>query len=324
MLGMYVEEDYYRQKIIDVTQRMIMPTHYKWFSESQIAEQYPLKTGVLTALRWEAKLRELPTIIRNFKVNYVATIELGAQQLELAYQRVQYKIIHTNPVEEVYVNSNPRYLGEPVSGLAPFARAYELACNEINKLITDFYLTGVITITESQEYRKIMPDNMYGLLNYPKQIKETVTSANRGKPEEIVKAIDTGLAKMELGTYESSPMVVLMDVNIMSLLSTQYTTGANNTVVLDKKWVDHVVDRIKVRNNYMPVIFHTTSALKDSIVIFPQNENLVRLVESKFGIPNRNPADFPSADNTKTSYIDFVLGGLYATANSIVHVNLAT
>ncbi|WP_233709451.1 hypothetical protein [Borreliella bavariensis] len=163
--------------------------------------------------------------------------------------------------------------------------------------------------------------NMYGLLNMPQQIKEEVASGNKDKMDKIFEKIEVGLSKLELGKEFSTPMMVLVDQTTSLKLVKPYTVE-QAVASSCEKWKDVLIRTIKAINNRQDVYIKTSDLLKYQILIYPLNPKLIKFKSSKYMMPMPNERIDEDPTGIAHSYIDFVLGGLLATKNTILQVNI--
>ncbi|WP_041177856.1 hypothetical protein [Borrelia duttonii] len=313
------EEDYYEQEIIQATEEVELPQFYDWFTSEQI-EEVPYKMGFFKTVEWDAFLNDNPTnVINNY--NTVSTIGFRSEFVKLNYLRLQYKFAHLkDSVVSDYTNSE--YVGDVNNNHLPFGTAYKLACDEIMKLITNFVLTGTVSVQKDGKNSKVLLPNMYGLLNMPYQIKEEVQAANKDKMEKIFESIKSGLSKLELGDYFDCPFMVLVD----PLTSIKFVEpyGISNVPQSSPEfaWEDFLIKTIKAVNGRNEVTIKTSNLLKNQIIIYPMNPKLLKFKPSKFMLPTPNEQIDTNSGDIAHSYIDFVLGGLLATQKTILQVEI--
>lgn len=321
-MGFLFDEEYYTKGIKNVTDKIVMPKFYAWFSAEQRSEKVPHKMGTMKTIQWEAIVNENPTTIAN-EFNTVSTIRFGANKVKINYLALQYKFPH---LKESAVSEfvTPNYMGDPNNHYLPYEKGYELASNKITKIITHFILTGTVTVTKDGKNQKILLPNMYGLLTLPNQIKEEVDSANKDKLDKIFEKIQSGIAKLNLGEYFDSPMMVLMDRKIYAKMTDFYTVGQNQATAGVTRWKDQLIALIKGFNNDQPVTVHASNIIDNQIIIFPQNPAVVSLRESRYMLPTPNEHKDRDSSNIVYSYIDFVLGGLHATEETVLQVVIKT
>ncbi|ETZ17394.1 putative cytosolic protein [Borrelia duttonii CR2A] len=313
------EEDYYEQEIIQATEEVELPKFYDWFAPEQI-EEVPYKMGFFKTVEWDAFLNDNPTnVVNNY--NTVSTIGFRSEVVKLNYLRLQYKFAHLKD-SAVPEFTNSEYIGDVNNNYLPFGTAYELACNEIMKLITNFVLTGTVSVQKDGKNSKVLLPNMYGLLNMPYQIKEEVQAANKDKMDKIFESIKSGLSKLELGDYFDCPFMVLVDPLTSLKLVEPYTVNNNNPGILNERWQDFLIATIKAVNNRNEVTIQISNLLKNQIIIYPMNSKLLKFKPSKFMLPTPNEQIDTNSSDIAHSYIDFVLGGLLATQKTILQVEI--
>ncbi|WP_210379989.1 hypothetical protein, partial [Borreliella garinii] len=227
---------------------------------------------------------------------------------------------HLKQSSEKFYTSDS-YIGDINNNLLPFAQAYKLASSEIIKLINHFVLTGTVSIQKDGKNQKRLLPNMYGLLNMPEQIKEEVQSADKDKMEKIFEKIEAGLSKLELGDEFSTPMMVIVDPATSLKLVKPYAATQANAISCEK-WEDILIQTIKAINNREDVYIETSNLLKHQILIYPLNPELIKFKPSKYMLPTPNEQVDRDSTDIAHSYIDFVLGGLLATKNTILQVNI--
>ncbi|WP_038363056.1 hypothetical protein [Borrelia persica] len=319
------DQNYYAKEIANVFPEVKLPVFYNWFSNEQI-EDVDLKTGYLKTIKWDAFLNANPTTLVN-EVNTIATIGFRSESVRLNYLKLQYKFRHLKQtVEQSYKNND--YAGDVNNNLLPFKEAYKLASNEIIKLINHFILTGTVSIQKDGKNQKRMLPNMYGLLNMPGQIKVEVEQSNKDKMNEIFKKIEEGLGKLELGDEFSTPMMVLVDPKTSLKLVKPYAipceSSSSNSHIYSStdSWEDFLIKTIKAVNNRQEVYIETSNLLSHQILIYPLNAELIKFKPSKYMLPMPNEQIDKDSTDIAHSYLDFVLGGLLATQNTILRVDI--
>ncbi|AHH11408.1 hypothetical protein bcCo53_001045 (plasmid) [Borrelia coriaceae] len=320
------DQNYYAKEIANIFNEVKLPVFYNWFSSEQI-EDVDLKTGYLKTIKWDAFLNANPTTLVN-EVNTIATIGFRSEAVRLNYLKLQYKFRHLKQTSEGFYKNND-YAGDVNNNLLPFREAYKLASNEIIKLINHFILTGTVSIQKDGKNQKRMLPNMYGLLNMPDQVKEDVESSNKDKMDKIFEKIEAGLAKLELGDEFSTPFMVLVDpvtslklVKPYAIPSDSSTSSNSHIYSSTDSWEDFLIKTIKAVNNRQEVYIQTSNLLSNQILIYPLNSELIKFKPSKYMLPMPNEQVDKDSTDIAHSYIDFVLGGLIATQNTILHVNI--
>ncbi|UPA16717.1 hypothetical protein bcCo53_000881 (plasmid) [Borrelia coriaceae] len=317
------DQNYYAKEIANIFNEVKLPIFYNWFSSEQI-EDVDLKTGYLKTIKWDAFLNANPTTLVN-EVNTIATIGFRSEAVRLNYLKLQYKFRHLKQTSEGFYKNND-YAGDVNNNLLPFREAYKLASNEIIKLINHFILTGSVSIQKDGKNQKRMLPNMYGLLNMPDQVKEDVESSNKDKMDKIFEKIKDGLGKLELGDEFSTPMMVLVDPKTSLKLVEPYaitnTSTSSNIYSSTDSWEDFLIKTIKAVNNRQEVYIQTSNLLSNQILIYPLNSELIKFKPSKYMLPMPNEQVDKDSTDIAHSYIDFVLGGLIATAKSILRVDI--
>ncbi|WP_418909545.1 hypothetical protein QIA41_05940 (plasmid) [Borreliella sinica] len=318
-LSLY-DENYYAKTIANIVGEIDVPEMYRWFLPEQF-EDVDVLMGYQRTVKWDAFLNGNPTTIAN-EVNTISTIGFKSEVVRLNYLKLQYKFRHLNQASEKFYTSDS-YVGDINNNLLPFARAYKLACNEIIKLISHFVLTGTISIQQDGKNQKRLLPNMYGLLNTPEQIKEEVASGDKDKMDKIFEKIETGLSKLELGSGFSTPMMVIVDPKTSLKLVKPYAAGQAAASNCERwEWEDVLTRTIKAINNREDVYIETSHLLKHQILIYPLNPKLIKFKPSKYMLPLPNRQVDTDSTDIAHSYIDFVLGGLLATKNTILQVNI--
>ncbi|UPA18560.1 hypothetical protein [Borrelia puertoricensis] len=317
------DQNYYAKEIANVFPEIKTPVFYKWFSNEQI-EDVNLTIGYLKTIKWDAFLDANPTTLVN-EVNTIATIGFKSESIKLNYLSLQYRFRHLKQTAEKFYKNND-YAGDVNNNLLPFREAYKLASNEIIKLIDHFILTGAVSIQKDGKNEKRMLPNMYGLLNMPKQVKEQVQSSDKDKMDKIFEKIESGLAKLELGDEFSTPFMVLVDPQTSLKLIKPYaitnTSSSSNTYSSNDSWEDFLIKTIKAVNNRREVYIQTSNLLQNQILIYPLNAELIKFKPSKYMLPIPNEQIDKDSTTIAHSYLDFVLGGLLATANTILRVDI--
>ncbi|MBB6043771.1 hypothetical protein QIA34_07020 (plasmid) [Borreliella yangtzensis] len=312
------DENYYAKAVANIIGEVEDPIHYRWFSLEQI-QDVDLQMGYDKTIKWDAFLNANPTTIAN-EVNTISTIGFSSQVVRLNYLRLQYKFRHLKQSSEKFYTSDS-YVGDINNNLLPFSQAYVLASNEIIHLIDHFVLTGTVSIQKDGKNQKRLLPNMYGLLNMPEQIKEEVASGDKDKMDKIFEKIKTGLTKLELGRKFSTPMMVIVDPITSLKLVEPYTVG-QAAASTSEKWEDILIRAIKAINNRKNVYIETSNLLQHQILIYPLNPALIKFKPSKYMLPMPNEQVDTDSTYIAHSYIDFVLGGLLATKNTILQVNI--
>ncbi|WP_024655208.1 hypothetical protein [Borrelia hispanica] len=310
------DENYYAKEVVNVVRETKIPKFYSWFIDSQI-EDVELKNGYTKAIKWDAFLNANPTSLIN-EVNTIATIGFRSATVKLNYLRLQYKFRHIRQGEESF-HFNDGYIGDINNNLLSFREAYKLASNEIIKLIDHFILTGAVSIQKDGKNQKVLLPNMYGLLNMPNQILESVESSNKDKMDKIFEKIESGLSKLEFGDEFSTPIMVLVDPLTSLKLSEPYVV---KNLSFSYLWEDILIKIIKSINNRQRVYLQTSNLLQNQILIYPLNPNLIEFRPNKYMLPTLNEHVDKNSSDIAHSYIDFVLGGLLATEKTILRVDI--
>ncbi|WP_434757155.1 hypothetical protein bpuCAU1_000988 (plasmid) [Borrelia puertoricensis] len=311
------------REIVGLENYVREPMFYKWFSSKQI-EENATSCNYINAIKWDAFLNANPTTLVNEFNHDVQTINFKSHLVKLNYLRLQYKFRHLKQTAEKFYKNND-YTGDVNNNLLTFEQAYKLASDEIIKIIDQFILTGDVSIQRDGKNQKRMLPNMYGLLNMPNQIDEEVEASNKDKMDKIFEKIKSGLAKLELGDEFSTPMMVLVDpVTSLKLIKPCAITSvsSDNLSYTSDKWKDVITDTIKAVNNWQEVYLHTSNLLQNQILIYPLSPNLIRLKSSKYMLPMLNEQIDKNSSDVAHSYLDFVLGGLLAKANTILRVDI--
>ncbi|WP_025401692.1 hypothetical protein [Borrelia crocidurae] len=296
-----------------LTEEVELPKFYDWFTSEQI-EEVPYKMGYFKTVEWDAFINENSTnVVNNY--NTITTKGFG-EVVKLNYLHLQYKFPHLK-YSAVSEFTDSEYIGDVNNNHLLFGTAYKLAYDEIMKIITNFVLTGTVSVQKDGNRETLLLPNMYGLLNMPDQIREEVEASNEDK---IFEKIESGLLQLELGDYFDSPFMVLVDPLTSLKLFESYM--ANNSSCLDKCWQDFLIVRIKALNNKNEVSIQMSNLLKNQIVIYPMNPKLLKFKSSKYMLPTLNRHIDTNASNIAHSYIDFVLGGLMATQKTILQVEI--
>ncbi|WP_210375828.1 hypothetical protein [Borreliella garinii] len=315
-MGLY-DENYYAKAIANIIEEVKDPKMYRWFLPDQI-EDVGLQMGFRKIVKWDTFLNSNPTTIAN-EVNTISTI-FGYKEVRLNYLNLQRKFTHLKQASEKF-NTSGSYISDINNNPLPFAQAYILASNEIVNLIDHFVLTGTVPILKDVKSQKRPLPNMYGLLNMLQQIKEEVASGNKDKMDKIFEKIEAGLSKLELGDEFSTPMMVIVDPATSLKLIEPYTAG-QAPAISSKKWKDTLILTIKAVNNRQDVYIETSNLLKHQILIYPLNPKLIKLKPINHMMPMPNECVDEDSTGIAHSYIDFVLGGLLATKNTILQVNI--
>ncbi|AHH11977.1 Putative cytosolic protein, partial (plasmid) [Borrelia coriaceae ATCC 43381] len=151
-------------------------------------------------------------------------------------------------------------------------------------------------------------------------------SSNKDKMDKIFEKIKDGLGKLELGDEFSTPMMVLVDPKTSLKLVEPYaitnTSTSSNIYSSTDSWEDFLIKTIKAVNNRQEVYIQTSNLLSNQILIYPLNSELIKFKPSKYMLPMPNEQVDKDSTDIAHSYIDFVLGGLIATAKSILRVDI--
>ncbi|AYE37105.1 hypothetical protein DB313_06270 (plasmid) [Borrelia turcica IST7] len=312
------DENYYASETAQVFEETKLPIYYNWFDASQI-EDVEVKMGFLRTVKWDAFLNANPTSLVN-EVNTIATIGFKSETVRLNYLKLQYKFRHLKQTAESFY-TNDTYIGDTNNNLLPFKEAYKLASNEIVKLINHFILTGTVSIQKDGKNQKRLLPNMYGIYNMPDQVEEEVANGDKDKMDKIFEKIESGLAKLEFGDEFSTPMMVIVDQATSLKLVKPYASDAMPPISNDK-WEDVLISTIKAINNRNEVRIQTSNLLKNQILIYPLNPELLKFKPSRYMLPMPNEQVDRDSTDIAHSYIDFVLGGLIATKKTILKVNI--
>ncbi|MBB6043409.1 hypothetical protein QIA34_07355 (plasmid) [Borreliella yangtzensis] len=311
------DENYYAKAIANIIGEVEAPIMYRWFLPEQF-EDVNLQMGFRKIVKWDTFLNANPTTIAN-EIHTVSTI-FGYKKVILNYLNLQRKFTHLKHESENF-NTSDSYISDINNNPLPFAQAYILANKEIMKIINNFVLTGTVPILKDGKSQKRPLPNMYGFLNMPQQIKEEVASGNKDKMDKIFEKIEVGLSKLELEDEFSTPMMVIVDPITSLKLIEPYTVGQAVPSSCEK-WEDVLIQTIKAINNRQDVYIETSNLLSHQILIYPLNPKLIKFKPSKYMLPVPNEHVDEDSTGIAHSYIDFVLGGLLATKNSILQINI--
>ncbi|WKC80322.1 hypothetical protein [Borreliella tanukii] len=281
-----------------------IPEYYHFLDLQQI-ESSNISIGSDRIIKWYSNLTDIPTLKVN-DFNTVSTIKFQRQIVKINYLPFQYAFTYYAPDGKVSVEANTNInMREGLLG----------AIIEIQKLMSAHYLKGGLVLSKSSKRTLLVDESnnetMYGLLNLPNQIDKTIKQTNI---LDQVKSINDELGKINLEDERRVPFKILTTSKIKGRLLERLP---NNNY----SYKDMLFDFISAINNDANIELETTNLLDDEILIYPRSGKLLLLKDGHQ--PILNSYTEVSSSNFRTSFLDFSIGTILATKNSILRIKLS-
>ncbi|WKC79403.1 hypothetical protein [Borreliella tanukii] len=281
-----------------------IPEYYHFLDLQQI-ESSNISIGSDRIIKWYSSLTDIPTLKVN-DFNTVSTIKFQRQIVKINYLPFQYAFTYYAPDGKVSVEANTNInMREGLLG----------AIIEIQKLMSAHYLKGGLVLSKSSKRTLLVDESnnetMYGLLNLPNQIDKTIKQTNI---LDQVKSINDELGKINLEDERRVPFKILTTSKIKGRLLERLP---NNNY----SYKDMLFDFISAINNDANIELETTNLLDDEILIYPRSGKLLLLKDGHQ--PILNSYTEVSSSNFRTSFLDFSIGTILATKNSILRIKLS-
>ncbi|AWG43289.1 hypothetical protein CR532_04645 (plasmid) [Candidatus Borreliella tachyglossi] len=282
-----------------------IPEYYHFFDNEQI-ESSDVSLASERVVKWHSNLTGLPTLrVNDFST--VATIKFKRQVVFVNYLPFQYAFTYYAPDGKLDIQAvNNINMKEGLK--------YSIA--EIHKLISAHYLRGGLCLTGDGKHKRTLlvdeanRETMYGLLNLPGQIDKTIKIT---KAADLVKACNAELGKINLEDERSVPFKVLTTAKLKGLLLERLP---NNNY----SYKDMLFDSLKAINNDADIELETTNLLDDEMLIYPRSSKLIVLKDGH--PPVLNAYTQVSSSNFRTSFLDFSIGSILASENSILRLKV--
>ncbi len=280
-----------------------IPEYYHFLDLKQI-ESSNISLGSDRIIKWYSNLTDSPTLKVN-DFNTVSTIKFQRQIVKINYLPFQYAFTYYAPDGKVSLEANTNInMKEGLLG----------AILEIQKLMSAHYLKGGLSLSKNSKRTLLVDESnnetMYGLLNLPNQIDKTVKETNI---LDQIKSINDDLSKINLEDERSVPFKILTTSKIKGRLLERLP---NNNY----SYKDMLFDFISAINNDANIELETTNLLDNEILIYPRSSKLLLLKDGHQ--PILNSYTEVSSSNFRTSFLDFSIGTILATRNSILRVKL--
>ncbi|AHH11106.1 hypothetical protein bcCo53_001185 (plasmid) [Borrelia coriaceae] len=282
-----------------------IPEYYHFFDNEQI-ESSDVSLASERVIKWNSSIVDLPTLKVN-DFSSVSTIKFKRQIVLVNYLPFQYAFTYYAPDGKLDIqavnNINMR------EGLR-----YSLS--EIHKLLSSHYLRGGLSFSSKQKtHRTLLVDDdnretMYGLLNLPGQIDKSVTIMHAS---DLIKACNAELGKINLEDERRVPFKVLTTPKVKALLLERLR---NNNY----SYKDMLFDSLRSINNDADIELETTNLLDDEMIIYPRSPKLLVLKDGH--PPILNAYTQMSSSNFRTSFLDFSIGSIIATQDSILRLKI--
>ncbi|SCW38655.1 hypothetical protein SAMN02983004_00884 [Borreliella japonica] len=281
-----------------------IPEYYH-FLDSQQIESSNISLGSDRIIKWYSNLTDIPTLKVN-DFNTVSTIKFQRQIVKINYLPFQYAFTYYAPDGKFSVEANTNInMREGLLG----------AIIEIQKLMSAHYLRGGLALSKNNKRTLLVDESnnetMYGLLNLPNQIDKTVKQTNI---LDQIKSINDDLGKINLEDERKVPFKILTTSKIKGRLLERLP---NNNY----SYKDMLFDFISAINNDANIELETTNLLDDEILIYPRSSKLLLLRDGHQ--PILNSYTEVSSSNFRTSFLDFSIGTILATKNSILRIKLS-
>ncbi|WPM06395.1 hypothetical protein QIA41_04700 (plasmid) [Borreliella sinica] len=281
-----------------------IPEYYHFLDSHQI-ESSNISLGSDRIIKWYSNLTDIPTLKVN-DFNTVSTIKFQRQIVKINYLPFQYAFTYYAPDGKVSVEANTNInMREGLLG----------AIIEIQKLMSAHYLKGGLTLSKNNKRTLLVDESnnetMYGLLNLPNQIDKTVKQTNI---LDQIKSINDDLGKINLEDERKVPFKILTSSKIKGRLLERLPSN-------NYSYKDMLFDFISAINNDANIELETTNLLDDEILIYPRNSKLLLLRDGHQ--PILNSYIEVSSSNFRTSFLDFSIGTILATKNSILRIKMS-
>ncbi|MCD2401463.1 hypothetical protein LRB67_04180 [Borreliella bissettiae] len=300
-----LNNDEYINTVRDVLVKKCPISEYYHFLDSQQIQSSNISLGSDRIIKWYSNLTDVPTLKVN-DFNTVSTIKFQRQIVKINYLPFQYAFTYYAPDGKVSVEANTNInMREGLLG----------AIIEIQKLMSAHYLRGGLALSRGSKRTLLVDESnnetMYGLLNLPNQIDKTVKQTNI---LDQIKSINDELSKINLEDERKVPFKILTTSKIKGLLLERLP---NNNY----SYKDMLFDFISAINNDADIELETTNLLDDEILIYPRSSKLLLLKDGHQ--PILNSYTEVSSSNFRTSFLDFSIGTILATKNSILRIKLS-
>ncbi|AAC66251.1 hypothetical protein LRB59_04160 [Borreliella burgdorferi] len=300
-----LNNDEYVNTVRDVLVKECPIPEYYHFLDSQQIQSSNISLGSDRIIKWYSNLTDIPTLKVN-DFNTVSTIKFQRQIVKINYLPFQYAFTYYAPDGKVSVEANTNInMREGLLG----------AIIEIQKLMSAHYLRGGLTLSRGSKRTLLVDESnnetMYGLLNLPNQIDKTVKQTNI---LDQIKSINDDLSKINLEDERRVPFKILTTSKIKGRLLERLP---NNNY----SYKDMLFDFISAINNDADIELETTNLLDDEILIYPRSSKLLLLKDGHQ--PILNSYTEVSSSNFRTSFLDFSIGTILATKNSILRIKLS-
>ncbi|WP_151060729.1 hypothetical protein [Borreliella turdi] len=300
-----LNNDEYLNTVRDVLLGECPIPEYYHFLDSQQIQSSNISLGSDRIIKWYSNLTDVPTLKVN-DFNTVSTIKFQRQIVKINYLPFQYAFKYYAPDGKVSVEANTNItMREGLLG----------SIIEIQKLMSAHYLKGGLALSKGNK-RTLLVDEfnnetMYGLLNLPNQIDKTVKQPNI---LDQIRSINDDLLKINLEDERRVPFKILTTSKIKGRLLERLP---NNNY----SYKDMLFDFISAINNDANIELETTNLLDNEILIYPRSSKLLLLKDGHQ--PILNSYTEVSSSNFRTSFLDFSIGTILATKNSILRIKLS-
>ncbi|AHH12974.1 Putative cytosolic protein (plasmid) [Borrelia hermsii YBT] len=281
-----------------------VPEYYHFFDNEQI-ESSDISLASERVIKWNSSIVDLPTLkVNDFST--VATIKFKRQVVLVNYLPFQYAFTYYAPDGKLDIqainNINMR------EGLR-----YSLS--EIHKLLSSHYLRGGLSFSSKQTQRTLLVDDadretMYGLLNIPGQIDKTVKVT---QTSDLIKVCNAEVGKINLEDERRVPFKVLTTPKVKASLLERLRNNHYS-------YKDMLFDSLRAINNDADIELETTNLLNDEMLIYPRSSKLLVLKDGH--PPILNAYTQMSSSNFRTSFLDFSIGSILASQESILRLKI--
>ncbi|UPA18989.1 hypothetical protein bpuCAU1_001257 (plasmid) [Borrelia puertoricensis] len=283
-----------------------IPEYYHFFDNEQI-ESGDISLASEKVIKWNSNIVDQPTLrVNDFST--VATIKFKKQVVLVNYLPFQYAFTYYAPDGKLDVqainNINMR------DGL-------KYSLSEIHKLLSAHYLRGGLCLSGGKKNRRTLlvddanRETMYGLLNIPGQIDRAVKVT---QALDLIKACNFELGKINLEDERRVPFKVLTTPKVKALLLERLH---NNNY----SYRDMLYDSLSSINNDADIELETTNLLDDEMLIYPRSSKLLVLKDGH--PPVLNAYTQMSSSNFRTSFLDFSIGSIIASQETILRLKIS-
>ncbi|ASQ29665.1 hypothetical protein CDQ96_04465 (plasmid) [Borrelia miyamotoi] len=282
-----------------------IPEYYHFFDNGQI-ESSDASFASERVVKWHSSIADLPTLkVNDFST--VSAIKFKRQVVFVNYLPFQYAFTYYAPDGKFDIQS--------VNNIN-MQEGLRYSLNEIHKLLSVHYLRGGLCFSGEEKNRRTLlidesnRETMYGLLNIPGQIDATVNIINS---TDLLRVCSDKVGQINLEDERRVPFKVLTTPKIKALLLEKLPNNHYS-------YKDMLFDFLRAINNDADIQLETTNLLLDEMLIYPRSSKLVLLKDGH--PPILNAYTQMSSSNFRTSFLDFSIGTILASENSILRLKI--